>query len=201
MDRFIECRPLVADSYSLADFVREMQTIVDRSPATDEIIAAGCSRLRRTAANPSLLPPQFCRTSGTGARPNHGTYNLYRGRGLFVSASVWGPGDHSNPHNHATWGMIGVISNAIQETRYRIVGTDDRGYPKVERVDAHLLRQGDVSVLKPDEDEIHELDNFSQTPTVEVHVYGANLVGLDRFYFDRSTGLAQPFRSGKYDNC
>jgi len=35
----------------------------------------------------------------------------------------------------------------------------------------------------------------------ELVAYGANLIGLERLSFDRSTGLAGPFRSGKYDNC
>ena len=188
-------------AYALADFIREMQAIVERTVAVDEIIAAGSQRLRRAIANPKLLAPQYRRPSIAGAKPNHGTYSLYRGRGLFVSASVWGPGDHSDPHNHGTWGLIGVIENAIQETRYRVVGNDERGLPRVERVDARLMKSGDVAVLTPDAGEIHELDTFSRQPTVELHVYGANLVGLDRFSFDRTTGLARPFRSGKYDNC
>jgi 3-mercaptopropionate dioxygenase len=186
-------------AYALAEFVREMQTVVEQTATVAEIIAKGSQCLRRAIANPKLLAPQYRRLSGV--RPNHGTYNLYRGRGLFVSASVWGPGDHSDPHDHGTWGLIGVIENTIQETRYRVVGNDERGLPRIERVDARLMKSGDVAVLSPDTGEIHELDNFSQQPTVELHVYGANLVGLDRFFYDRTTGLARPFRSGKYDNC
>jgi len=187
--------------YALEDFVQDMQRIVERSASVDEIIAAGSPRLRRAIANPGILPRRYRRTSGVGVKPNHGTYSLYRGPGLFISASVWGPGDHSDPHDHGTWGLIGVIENAIQETRYRVVGSDERGLPRIERTDARLVKSGDVAVLSPSIDEIHELDNFGQLPTVELHVYGANLVGLDRFFFDRSSGLARRFRSGKYDNC
>jgi predicted metal-dependent enzyme (double-stranded beta helix superfamily) len=96
--------------------------------------------------------------------------------------------------------LVGVVENAIQETRYAMVGLDERRLPRVERRDARLLRQGDVSVLVPD-DEIHELDNFSAVRTIEVHVYGANLVGLNRNCFDRATGVASAMCSASYDNC
>ena len=188
-------------AYSLQEFIREMQVDADRHSTAAEMIAVGTDRLRQVLSNPDVLPVEYRKTAGVGAKPNHGTYNLYRGRNLFVSASVWGPGDRIDPHNHGTWGLIGVVENAIQETRYRVVGTDDREFPRVERVNARLVRQGEVVALKPTDDEIHELDNFSRAPTVEIHVYGANLVGLERFSFDRTTGLAKRFCSGKYDNC
>ena len=188
-------------AYSLSDFVAEMQSLIDRGATTENILEAGERRLRRAIRNPRIIPARYRRPLGTGPKANHGTYNLYRGRGLFISASVWGPGDHSDPHNHGTWGLIGVLENAMQETRYRATGTDSRGLPKVERETARLVQQGEVVRLLPGSDEIHELDNFSQVSTSEIHVYGANLIGLDRWFFDRTTGLARPFRSGPYDNC
>jgi predicted metal-dependent enzyme (double-stranded beta helix superfamily) len=178
-----------------------MQRIVLRAASADEILTLGARQVRRAIASKDFLDPRFRRANERSGKPSHGTYNLYRGEGLFVSASGWGPGDHSDPHNHQTLGLIGVIDNAIQETRYRVAGTDASGAPKIDRAAASLLEAGDVAVLNPGVDEIHELDNFSQRPTVELHVYGQNLVGLDRYFFDRETGAARAFRSGKYDNC
>jgi hypothetical protein len=50
-------------------------------------------------------------------------------------------------------------------------------------------------------DEIHALDNFSDRPTVEIHVYGVDLVGLPRCRYDLETGKVSPYVLGKYDNC
>jgi predicted metal-dependent enzyme (double-stranded beta helix superfamily) len=63
------------------------------------------------------------------------------------------------------------------------------------------VKPGDVSLLIPDEDEIHQLDNFSDRPTVEVHVYGRDLVGLERCRYDLTTGTVSTYVLGKYDNC
>jgi predicted metal-dependent enzyme (double-stranded beta helix superfamily) len=56
-------------------------------------------------------------------------------------------------------------------------------------------------LLIPDTDEIHQLDNFSDRTTVEIHVYGTDLVGLPRCRYDLATGTVAPYVLGKYDNC
>ena len=63
------------------------------------------------------------------------------------------------------------------------------------------MKPGEVSLLIPDEDEIHQLDNFSDRPTVEIHVYGRDLVGLERCRYDLATGKIATYVLGKYDNC
>ena len=139
---------------------------------------------------------------GRGASPNHGTYLWHRGPGLAVTAVVWGPGDRIGPHNHDTWGIIGVARNAIQESRYvRLDSERGAGPAKLEKRSTRLLKQGAVSLLTPDSDEIHSLENFSDRPTVEVHVYGKELVGLPRVYFDEAKQSAIAFSSTHYDNC
>lgn len=45
------------------------------------------------------------------------------------------------------------------------------------------------------------MDNFSDRSTVGVHVYGQDLVGLDRRFYNLETGQITWFRSEKFDNC
>jgi predicted metal-dependent enzyme (double-stranded beta helix superfamily) len=180
-------------------FAAHMQALVNRQPPISDLLQEGSQLLGDVIKKPGVVPPEFRVTSEK--RLNHGTYNVYRGDRVFISVSVWGPGDRIDPHNHGTWGLIGVVENAIQETRYRVIGMDDQGCPMIERTYARLLNQGDISILRPEADEIHELDNFSQHNTVELHVYGKNLIGLDRYAFDRTSGGARLFKSEKYDNC
>jgi len=139
----------------------------------------GSGLLDRLGRDPEMLPGEFRRPSGRGRRANHGSYALYRGPGLFVSAVVWGPGDRVGPHDHQTWGMIGVMGNGIQETRYRRVDDRDReGFAILEQDRSMLVKPGDVSLLVPEIDEIHRMDNDTDRPTVEIHVYGHDLVAL-----------------------
>ena len=189
-------------TYDLDQFVADMQDLIKGQPDQKALFDRGSSYLERLVRNPSCIPEQFQRPVGVGPRANHGSYALHRGDGLFVSAVVWGPNDHIGPHDHQTWGMIGVVGNAIQETRYRRVDDRDReGYARLEKDRTMLVKPGDVSLLIPEVDEIHQMDNFSDRSTVEIHVYGDDLVGLSRYRFNLASNEVINFASGKFDNC
>lgn len=188
--------------YSLEQFVADMQALVDAQPDQQTIFDKGSVFLERLVANPEAIPEQFRVPSGKGTRANHGSYALHRGPGLFVSSVVWGPGDGIGPHDHRTWGMIGVAGNAIEETRYRRVDDRDRdAYAQLEKDRVTLVKPGDVSLLVPEVDEIHAMNNGSDRVTFEVHVYGQDLVGLPRSTYNLETGVVKHFKSSKFDNC
>lgn len=193
---------MVLTRYSLDQFVSDMQELVDSQPEQQKLFERGSSYLEKLVTTPGAIPEEYCVPSGTGRRANHGSYALHRGPGLFISSVVWGPGDHIGPHDHRTWGMIGVAGNAIQETRYRRVDDRDReDMARLEKDRTTLVKPGDVSLLIPEVDEIHAMDNFSDRATYEIHVYGTDLVGLDRCSYNMDTGKVSWFKSGKFDNC
>jgi predicted metal-dependent enzyme (double-stranded beta helix superfamily) len=64
-----------------------------------------------------------------------------------------------------------------------------------------LVKPGEISLLVPDVDEIHEMANFSDRATVEIHVYGKDLVGLQRRVYDVDKQTVKWFASDKFDNC
>jgi predicted metal-dependent enzyme (double-stranded beta helix superfamily) len=193
---------MVLTRYSLDQFVSDMQELVNSQPDQEKLFDRGASYLEKLVTTPGAIPDEYCVPSGKGRRANHGSYALYRGPGLFVSSVVWGPGDHVGPHDHKTWGMIGVAGNAIQETRFRRVDDRDReDYARLEKDRTTLVKPGDVSLLVPEVDEIHAMDNFSDRPTFEIHVYGEDLVGLNRCRFNLESGQVNWFKSDKFDNC
>jgi predicted metal-dependent enzyme (double-stranded beta helix superfamily) len=188
--------------YSLDQFVADMSALVREKPAPDVLYDRGSSLLERLIQDPSAVPEQYRVPSGKGNRPNHGSYALHRSPGLFVSSVVWGPGDYAAPHDHQTWGMIGVISNEIHETRFRRL--DDRSredFAQLEKIGPSIVKPGQISLLIPVEDDIHEMRNPSDQLTVEIHVYGDDLVGLPRYSYDLNTGAVKRWASGKFDNC
>lgn len=193
---------MVLTRYSLEDFVHDMTALIAERPDQSRLFDKGTTYLERLVQDPAAIPEQFRAPSGKGKRPNHGSYALHRGPGLFVSSVVWGPGDHVGPHDHHTWGMIGVIGNGIQETRFRRVDDRDRAdFAQLVKDRTTRVLPGEVSLLIPEVDEIHQMDNASDRPTVEIHVYGQDLVGLDRCRYDLGTGAIQRMVSGKFDNC
>ncbi len=188
--------------YDLDQFVADMEALIEGDPDQQTLFDRGSSYLEKLVTSPTPVPEEFTRPSGKGRRPNHGSWALYRGPKLFVSSVVWGPGDHTGPHNHQTWGMIGVIGNAIQETRYRRVDDGEReDFVQLERDRTTLVKPGEVSLLVPETDEIHRMDNPTDRSTVEIHVYGHDLVGLPRFRYDLENCRAIGFASDPFDNC
>jgi len=192
----------MAAPYALDQFIHDMTDLVASQPEQATLFDRGSALIERLVSRPDSVPEQYRRPSAGGRRPGGGSYLLHRAPGLTITSVVWGPGSHVGPHDHHTWGMIGVMGNAIQETRYRRV--DDRqreDHATLEKDRAVLVKPGEVTLLVPDVDEIHQLDNFSDRTTVEIHVYGRELVGLPRCRYDLETGVVSTYVLGKYDNC
>ncbi len=194
---------LATVKYSLEEFTQDMESLLKSQPGEQQIFDKGSTWLERLVSNPDSIPLEFRLPLGAGPRPNHASRMLYQGEsGLQVTAVVWGAGDHLGPHDHRTWGMIGILENGITETRYRRVDDHDvDGYAKLEKDRAATFKPGEITLLVPDEDEIHQMDNHTDRPTVEIHVYGNDLRSLDRNSFNLETGKITTFRTKKWDNC
>ena len=194
---------LATVKYSLEEFTQDMESLLKSQSSEQQIFDKGSTWLERLVSNPDSIPLEFRLPLGAGPRPNHASRMLYQGEsGLQVTAVVWGAGDHLGPHDHRTWGMIGILENGITETRYRRVDDHDvDGYAKLEKDRAATFKPGEITLLVPDEDEIHQMDNHTDRPTVEIHVYGNDLRSLDRNSFNLETGKITTFRTKKWDNC
>ena len=190
--------------YSLEEFVHDMSQLVDEQPDHERLLNKGSSYLERLINDPEAISEEYRLPAGSrGRNANHGTYLLHHGaNGLLITSVVWGSGDHLGPHDHRTWGLIGVRENSITETRFR--RQDDRsreGFAQLERDRVNEVKPGDVSLLIPDVDEIHQMDNFSDRPTAEIHVYGNDLRGLERSRFDLEACTVTNFTTARFDNC
>ena len=194
---------MVAARYTIEEFVHDIKPIMESEKDVNKLLDRGSSLLEKLVQNPDCVPEKFrVPNAFAKGRPNHGTYKLYGDAdGLSIVAVVWGPGDHADPHDHHVWGMIGLLENTLQETRFRRL--DDRSredYAQLERDRVGRFKPGEITLLVPQVDEIHQMDNFTDRPTVEVHVYGHPLAGLKRCRFDVETGKISPFVTGTADN-
>lgn len=194
---------MLSVGYTLEEFTHDLDALIDGNVDQETLFDKGSSYLERFVNNPDAIAPEYKVPSPSGRGGNHGTYVLHHGEnGLLITSVVWGAGDHLGPHDHRTWGMIGVMGNGITETRFKRV--DDRsrdGYARLEEDRKALVKPGEVSLLIPDVDEIHQMDNHSDRPTVEIHVYGDDLRGLERSSFNLETGRITYFATRKFDNC
>jgi predicted metal-dependent enzyme (double-stranded beta helix superfamily) len=183
-------------AYTLQDFLADLDRVTSQEAVPEAITAQIGPLLGRLIQNPDCLPPEF-RRSPPGQR---GRYMLHRAPRFNVTAVVWRPGDTAGAHNHETWGVIGVVDNEIQETRYRVAELGAIGSPARLEV-REVLRQpkGAVSCLVPG-DEVHAMRNVTDRDTVEIHVYGKDLAGLQRRTVGED-GTVKSLVSAKYINC
>jgi predicted metal-dependent enzyme (double-stranded beta helix superfamily) len=175
-----------------------LDRITRSESAPEKIVAAAKPLLAKLIQQPDCIPAQYQKRGATA----YGRYMLHRAPLFNISSVVWGPGDNAKAHNHDTWGMVGVIANEIQETRFR--RKDDRSesdYADLEVSAVMHNKAGMVSCLVPPDDDIHEMNNVTRRDTVEIHLYGKDLTDMPRLRFDVATKAVKTFASPKYDNC
>jgi predicted metal-dependent enzyme (double-stranded beta helix superfamily) len=182
------------DTYTLQHFIADLDRITREESAGQRITERAAPLLARLVRNPGSIPAQYL-TSPPGQR---GRYMLHRSPRFNVTAVVWRPGDRATAHNHETWGVIGVIANEIEETRYH-VREGDAGRAQLEVTTVMRHQPGAVSCLVPG-DEVHAMHNPTSRDTVEIHVYGKDLAGLRRRRWE-DDGSEKPLVSDKYLNC
>jgi predicted metal-dependent enzyme (double-stranded beta helix superfamily) len=188
----------MSENYTIENFIQDLDRITrsDSAPAT--IVGQAKPLLARLVQNPHCLPPEHRKRGDK----SYGRYMLHRAPNFNITAVVWGPGDMAKAHNHDTWGLVGVVENEIQETRFR--RRDDGSRPEFADLEVRAVLKnsaGMVSCLVPPDDDIHEMNNVSNRNTVEIHVYGKDLADMPRLRFDVDKKTAKIFASPKYDNC
>jgi predicted metal-dependent enzyme (double-stranded beta helix superfamily) len=189
---------IVDTPYSLEQFIEDLDRITRTNSVPENIVAEAKPLLAELVRNPNCIASRFKQHGGTA----YGRYMLHRAPRFNVTSVVWGPGDMAKAHNHDTWGLVGVLENELQETRFR--RRDDgskEGFADLEITGVNRNLAGMVSTLVPPGDDIHEMLNRTQKNTVEVHVYGKDLANMQRLQFDVAKQTVRFFASAKYDNC
>jgi predicted metal-dependent enzyme (double-stranded beta helix superfamily) len=183
------------ETCTLQQFVADLDRITARASAPEAITAQIAPLLGRLVGNPDAIPARFRGRAPDGGR---GRFMLHRAPRFNVTAVVWRPGDRAAAHNHETWGVIGVIDNAIEETRYHVIEAPGGG-TTLQILSVTRDGAGAVSRLVPPTDEVHAMHNPTTRDTVEVHVYGCDLYGLPRKTW-AADGRVSPLVSSKYAN-
>ncbi|MBI3078187.1 MAG: cysteine dioxygenase family protein [Deltaproteobacteria bacterium] len=186
---------MAPQTYTLENLIVGLDRITKEEISPEAITEKIAPLLGRLIQDRDAIPPRFRRRAPHGGR---GRYMLHRAARFNVTSVVWGPGDTAAAHNHETWGIIGVVENTIQETRYRVL-EEGAGRAKLEVKEVLRHRPGAISRLVPG-DEIHAMHNPTDRDTVEIHIYGKDLTGLKRRTWDPD-GNEKPLVSPKYLNC
>ncbi len=183
-------------TYTLEGFIADLDRLTRDEPSPHVITERVAPLLARLVKNPVAVPAEF-RRRPPGQR--RGRYMLHRAPRFNVTSVIWGPGETAGAHNHETWGVIGVVDNEIDETRYHVAEGLPGGKARLAVKTVVRHTPGAVSCLVPG-DEVHAMHNPTDRDTVEIHVYGRDLAGLRRKMWG-ADGTEKPLISPKYTNC
>ena len=84
---------------------------------------------------------------------------------LTVQTVVWLPGSVSPIHNHATWGIVAILSGEEKNTFWKKVNQE-----QIEKSGELILSPGDIISLTPDA--FHYVEVMGDEPTVSFNLYG-----------------------------
>ena len=126
--------------------------------------------------------------SGTGGNANQA---FYRSPNLSLLKVSFPNGRRTPPHNHGTWAAILVLSGKEKNTLYLPEGGGLRRVSEVE------LEPG--SILPMRAEAVHVAECIGDEPAIGLHVYGANVLGVERQMWDPDTLEAHPLDWSKYE--
>ena len=130
-------------------------------------------------------------------RPPERTYSIV--------SMVWGAKQKFPIHDHLSWGLIGVYSNAIREERFTKVDDGSReDYAEIEETGMTEFREGEIleEGLVFDErhrNDIHRILNPNDKPSVTIHILASDLGMKQRNQYDPAARTVKKFVSG-YDD-
>lgn len=108
---------------------------------------------------------------------------------LTIQLVAWAPGVKSPIHNHASWGLVALLSGQEHNTFWQRSPTSDCP-DQIKEVGDCLLSPGDILCLMPDA--IHQVAAMGDQPTISFNLYGETNYD-QRFEFDIIRGTAKNF--------
>jgi quercetin dioxygenase-like cupin family protein len=114
---------------------------------------------------------------GTGGNARQA---FYRSPTLSLLKVNFPAGRRTPPHNHGTWACILLLSGQEKNTIYR-----HRDDGKLEREQVVVLGPG--SIIHMPADRAHVAECIGTEPAIGLHIYGANVLGIERNMWDPET--------------
>jgi len=117
---------------------------------------------------------------------------FYRTPSLSLLKVNFAIGRRTPPHNHGTWAVILLLSGSERNTLYK---RNDKG--ELSMVGEVVLSPG--SVLPMTADTIHVAECLDDQPAIGLHVYGADVLGVERQMWDPDTLVEQDLNWSLYE--
>ncbi|MFM1872551.1 MAG: hypothetical protein RL398_1973 [Planctomycetota bacterium] len=182
-------------TFTLSDYVKTIESVLDRRPSNKVIIREVSLATKQLVADDRWLDEQY-RVGSPDCYTRHLLHKDPQNRFVVLSL-VWQPGQMTPIHDHACWGVMGIVENMLEEVCYDRLDDGSRAdFADLEQSRGTDVGQGGVAYLLPPYEEIHRIGNTSGKPTVSLHVYGRDLDEIN--VFDAHTGKVSPMRIKYY---
>ncbi len=176
---------LSTNQYRLYRFLTDIEDILHNFKSVRHRLQAICPLVRRLLTSSEWLQYEYLEPD-----PETGwsIVTLYDEPDfpLTVQTVSWLPGQVSPIHNHATWGVVALISGSEKNTLWRRTNPDGA----IEKVGDLILTPGEIISFMPDA--IHQIEALGDEPTISFNLYGETNYE-QRFEFDPITQTATIF--------
>ena len=180
---------------AFGDYVRTIEQVLDRRPANRVIIREVSAATKELCRDDRWLDERH-RTGEPDRYTRHLLHKDPQNRFIVLSL-VWQPGQVTPIHDHACWGVMGIVDNTLEEVCYERLDDGSRpGFCELEQTRGTDVSKGGVAYLLPPYEEIHRIGNTSDRPTISLHVYGRDLDEIN--VFDPTSGRVSPMRIQYY---
>lgn len=179
----------------LQRYLGEVRAILDRRLSNQVIIREVSRATKELCRDDRWLEEPF-RVGHPDRYTRHLLHKDPQNR-FMVLALVWQPGQVTPIHDHACWGVMGIVDNSLEEHCYeRLDDGSRRGFCELEQTRGTDVGKGGVAYLLPPFEEIHWIGNTTDRPTISLHVYGRDLDEVN--VFDAEAGTVRPMRIQYY---
>jgi predicted metal-dependent enzyme (double-stranded beta helix superfamily) len=108
--------------------------------------------------------------------PNEITLHRHPDGAFVMLAYIWEPRALDIVHDHGSWGIIGAYINKVRERKYRRLDDGNtEGYAQLEETADRILGPREITVVRPLDDGIHQMENVTDSATITVNVYGRSV--------------------------
>lgn len=178
----------VAHSAEMMTFIDDITRIVAEHGHDEHAVTRYVAhRLREFLSSRVTLGPGL-------DRPNPDHYVMYplwvdpESR-FSIASAVWNVGQQTPIHDHATWGVVGIVRGTEHELRYALAD----GVPR--RIGEHSFGPGEVTICCTSDQDLHQVSCASAVPTVGLHIYGDDIGKVRRRAYDPNSGTIHHFVS------
>jgi predicted metal-dependent enzyme (double-stranded beta helix superfamily) len=169
--------------FSLEGFVDECHHALT---AHDPVVAI-CATLKKAIVDPDAIAEAMEKNQPGGAQAGA---LVHRSDDLTIMHVVAAPGFTSPAHDHTLWAIVGQYKGQ-EDNRF----FEEREGQLVE-VGTRSIHAGEVVPL--DDTVIHAIKNpRSEEPCCALHVYGGDLIGAERSFWEPETGTRKSAKTGE----